>query len=257
MRVHPSFKTHAKGSRLVGAAAGGDPRAPANRSPLAASPTHSPERNSFTLIELLVVIAIIAILAALLMPSLKGAREAAKSATCVSNLRQIYTAARLYGNEFKDCFPVNYASAGGGEWPPYVRPYLGESGPHLTPSGTALVCPSDKYGSGGGFSLTINGRDIYKPGNFLLSYGQNIYLSGSAPDYWQDVKDPTTKCLYIDMENHWVVGPSLLNEPTKNANLMPRHGGFLNVAYVDGHVGRVLLSVVATNASTVPLWDGN
>ncbi|MGD9497828.1 MAG: type II secretion system protein [Armatimonadota bacterium] len=201
-------------------------------------------RRGFTLIELLVVIAIIAILAAILFPVFAKAREKAKQSSCLSNVKQIMTAWKMYTSDYDGQFThhvFNYGLPTAYWWYWPMQAYVKNV--------QIFQCPSD---SPRGFVNQPMGECSYGM-NWLYCNGRYIRSSSGTwnwtpaiPAPWkvggceEFVVEPADTICITD------VGPGspYCNDGQSGADgrydgywtkVSERHNDGTNCGYVDGH----------------------
>ncbi len=184
-------------------------------------------RRAFTLIEMLLVVAIILILAGLLFSVYASAKESVRQAGCVTHLRQIGIALRLYLNDHDDAFPVGayhsnpaIRSAWDRAWQDTLAHYVTEP--------TAFTCPAA--------TLRQTVRD---------SYGCNPWLSGWFGAARESQVGYPARTLYASEHaiGDWPsFPPSYLQAnpgPYAEQYCVTRHFGRTIALFLDGHVGRL------------------
>lgn len=159
--------------------------------------------HGFTLVELLVVISIIVLLIAILLPAMQQARETAKAAVCLSNVRQLSTAAASYAADHKGHLPYQHGRdllvRNARESPTYAAAYDGSNDasvnwvrlifPYVNQSIEALQCPSNDHEAPGANAPTENDR---------YSYAANGVVSHWRSD---DIRSPHGVVAYHDDTN--------------------------------------------------------
>jgi len=204
----------------------------------------------FTLIELLVVIAIIAILAAMLLPSLKGARDMAMATSCLSNLKQMGTGCSMYFDDSRGfVYPSDQGGAGGN-----VNQgvgFLRVLGDYLSLGGSPFYWDS---GASANY-FYAKAKVVRCPSNSSLKmgshYGYNTWMA-EADVKTVNIKKPSSTLLWCDVASgsnasctisYWsfASGNSSIDYwPIRDGNTEPqRHFGTANILWADFHATRV------------------
>lgn len=201
-----------------------------------------PARQSFafTLIELLVVIAIIAILAAILFPVFSQAREKARQAACLSNLKQIGTALRMYADDYDGTYPSWGKSSVPGNLgrsgyravndpqslPAYLDPYIKSNAVWICPS--SILRPDDPVGVRNTYYYPMTWSDPEEPFDI-----ENLKPSASAPDGIAGVR--VAEDVY-QFRDYTAIGAVGYPSPIPNAQRrFPHQSRAVNTLFLDLH----------------------